>query len=1062
MMVGFHTNPVSRLLLAVVLSVGSVPLTAQKLYENIHFEHIPVPGTIHSSLTEDITRDEYGMMWIAKDALYRYDGRDFRKYDLILNDSTGFSPREISILTWDSLSHRLLIGTRNFGVVQYSYETDKLTRLPSKDGTPIVSDIAQTTDGIIVTSMTSGIFMLVNDTLVKAELPPDIRWPSEIVKGNGVVWISCQNEIIALRDRQVVHRLKFDDLRAFSNRNVRASCMAFDNKGNLWVGTERDGIVVLDTASRKVVRKFQPNQPPFYNPIVKIAQDNESLVWIATKGDGLIIYNPSDNSHRQILSNDRTTGSISGDHCTSIFMDPSGTVWVGAAGDINKYDRQQIKFSHYSHNPYEVNTLSDDNIRNVYFDGPDIIYACTSGGFMNIIDRASGRIQRVKPNVSSGNSFVAPMCVVRFDDNNLLVATTAGLLRYHTPSRSFKYFEPLERMTRGNHMRQIIRHNDNFHMLVGGNLVTYKSDKKEIVNYGNDPAIGYGSALAVDDKGRLWAGVQTGVSYSDAAQKSFSLIPLGQDIARPDSSFFLALSLQQMGDEMWVNSFNNGVYVIDLRSNPPRLIDRITTRSGLADNTVYATIPDGLGNVWITHNSGLSRYELKTRKFVHFTVSEGLQGDEFNRLAFSVNSRGEIAVGGTNGINVFDPGKIKIASTPKQVRLVDLTAFALRRYDDEPIYASLLNGASEVRVPHDFNSLRFSFLVPDYQEPARFSIQHRLEPFDNDWVETNRLTTPVYSNLLPGTYDFSVKVAAFTGDEIVSSVRVYIRPPYWQTWWFLGLAAIVVSFLVYSIIYSRIQATKRETQRLEELLKSRTREIEQSREELQNLNRKKDLIFSILSHDLRSPLTTLKGFLSLLIDNSDALTKDELQKYATNIRNSVTTSLDLIDNTLFWSLSQTGNIHCSPGQVQVGLIFDKIRDLYHLTAEKKRLTITFGTVNGLAVYADENMVYVLLRNLVSNAIKFTPETNSIIVDAVRQGALVSIRIKDHGVGMTKQEIDNIFTLDNPIVKKGTSSEKGTGLGLLLCKKFVELNHGQLLIESKPGEGSSFTVLLPSA
>jgi signal transduction histidine kinase len=108
------------------------------------------------------------------------------------------------------------------------------------------------------------------------------------------------------------------------------------------------------------------------------------------------------------------------------------------------------------------------------------------------------------------------------------------------------------------------------------------------------------------------------------------------------------------------------------------------------------------------------------------------------------------------------------------------------------------------------------------------------------------------------------------------------------------------------------------------------------------------------------------------------------------------------------------------------------------------------------------MVYVLLRNLVSNAIKFTPEMNSISIDAVQQGALVSIRIKDHGVGMTQQEVENIFTLDNPIVKKGTSSEKGTGLGLLLCKKFVEVNHGKLLIESKPGEGSSFTVILPAA
>jgi len=265
---------------------------------------------------------------------------------------------------------------------------------------------------------------------------------------------------------------------------------------------------------------------------------------------------------------------------------------------------------------------------------------------------------------------------------------------------------------------------------------------------------------------------------------------------------------------------------------------------------------------------------------------------------------------------------------------------------------------------------------------------------------------------------------------------------------------------VWSIIHSSVQSTRREKVRLEELLKVRTREIEQSREELANLNRKKDLIFSILSHDLRSPLTTLKGFLGLLIDNSDALSKEELQKYATNIRNSVTTSLDLIDNTLFWSLSQTGNIQCNPTPVQLSTVFEKIKGLYQLTAEKKHLTLNFPSTNGLAVYADENMVYVLLRNLVSNAIKFTPEMNTIRVDASENGESVSVSVKDSGVGMTSEEIEKLFLSDNPIVKKGTSSEKGTGLGLMLCKKFVEMNKGKLLIESQVGVGSVFTVVLP--
>jgi signal transduction histidine kinase/ligand-binding sensor domain-containing protein len=1050
-----------RLALVIFLSNQACLLIAQNIPDHILFDHLPVPGTIHSVLTEDITTDEYGMMWIAKDALYRYDGHDFKKYNFIANDSTVFNSRETTVLYWDQQAHRLLVGTRNFGVVQYNYVTDQLDRLATKGGVPAITDIAATAEGILVTSKASGIFRLENDTLVRATLPGDIVSPAQIIAGKKSTWIAAQNEIIVIRHGGPVERIRFEDMDTFANTPVRANCMTFDHLGRLWVGTERDGVAVVDTSMRKVIRKFLPTQEPFFSPIVQIVRDAGNLMWIGTKGSGLIICDPVDYQVRHIRSNDRAPRSLTGDHCSSIFLDATGIVWIGSSGDINKYDRQQIKFKLYNHNPFDDNSLSDDGVRNIYFDDEETIYVLTAGGFINVINRKTGKIERIRPVTIDSNAPSAPMCIVRYDKENMLVSTSNGLLRYHTKSKSLRFFEPLKHITPGSYMRQIIRHQDTFYMLLGGSVLRYTPLSGEIVTYGEESNIQSASALAVDDENRLWAGTRHGVAYSDPGQKKFNVITLGKDMARPDSALFMALSLQQIGNELWINSFNYGTYVIDLRQEPPAVVSHFTAQSGLGDNTIYASIPDARGNVWITHNSGLTCYDPQTRMFARFFVSEGLQNEEFNRLAFSLSPAGLIAVGGTSGLNVFDPEKIVISSRPQQIRLIDLTAFSLNSFDEQPLRASLLGEPNEVQVPHNFNSLRFSFQVPDYQTPARYEIHYKLEPFDKHWVKTSQLTTTVYANLLPGVYDFSVRAISHTGEETVAHVTVSVIPPYWKRWWFLVLSAIICSFLVYSVIYSRVQANKRETRRLESLLKFRTREIEQSREDLANLNRKKDLIFSILSHDLRSPLTTLKGFLGLLIDNSDALTKEELQKYATNICNSVTTSLDLIDNTLFWSLSQTGTIHCIPAQLSVSVLFDKIRDLYQLTAEKKRISIAFAEVNGMSVMADENMVHVVLRNLVSNAIKFTPELNSVIVDATRVDGMVSIRIKDHGVGMSQHEIDNIFTLDNPIVKKGTSSEKGTGLGLLLCKKFVELNKGKLQIESRLGEGSTFTVLLPA-
>jgi signal transduction histidine kinase len=550
--------------------------------------------------------------------------------------------------------------------------------------------------------------------------------------------------------------------------------------------------------------------------------------------------------------------------------------------------------------------------------------------------------------------------------------------------------------------------------------------------------------------------------YSDLKRENFNVVKFDHDHIRPDSSAFFPLSIQAIGNNLWVNSFNNAIYIIDQTLDPPRVTERLTSDVGLPDNTVYASIPDGMGKVWISHNSGVSSYDEHSHQFTHFSVSEGLQDEEFNRLAYFKSPSGEIMLGGINGLNIFDPTKIKLPELNLSVKLIDAISYPLNKPSVVGNEHSLIKLKGQLQLPFDNNSLQFSFFVPDFHEPIRHRIRYRLEPFDATWIDADRLTSGTYTNLNPGNYTFTVKVTDPAGREAVDKVDIIITPPYWKTWWFMTLFGIGCSLLVTSIIFSSVQSSRREKARLEELLKVRTHEIEQSREELENLNRKKDLIFSILSHDLRSPLTTLKGFLGLLIDHSDSLSKADLQRYATSIRNSVTTSLDLIDNTLFWSLSQTGNIQCTPTSVQLTSVFEKIKGLYQLTAERKHLTINFPNTNGLAVFADENMVYVLFRNLVSNAIKFTPEMNTIRVEAYDNGEDVSVSIKDSGIGMTSEEINKIFLFDNPMVKKGTSSEKGTGLGLILCKKFVEANRGKLLIESKPGVGSVFTVVLPKA
>lgn len=1050
-----------RLLTYVVLSLYANLSFCQQLPSQIAFEHVSVPGTMASGLTDDILQDPYGMMWIAKDALYRYNGKEFRKYDVVYPDSSFFSTREITRLFWDEKADRLLIGTRNYGVVQYSYKDDRVQRIPNRDGVPIINDIAKAGDRIWITSFSSNFFTIVNDTLVKVNPSSELRNPTRAITVGKEIWVGCLNEVVAIRGNKVRRRIQLANYNSFTPNSLRASALTFDRRGRLWIGTERDGILVLDTASEKLLKRFSPKEPPFHNPITCITEDRTGLIWVATKGEGLVLYSTDTDTFRQVTRTEFDEGSLSGENCTSIFVDATGIVWVGSSGDVNKYDRTKIKFNLYRHHPYQPNSLSDDNIRNIYQDENGIIFLATSAGYINAIDRAHNTISHYKVAVSKLKDFILPLSITGLDEHRLLVGTSEGLLLFDKTTKKFSIFPPLATETAGLSIRQIIRHNGKYYMLLRGRVIEFDPATNNKKLYGADQKIANASCIAFDPMRRLWVGTRGGLIYSDATLRSFNVINLPHDEDRPDSSFFLTLSMQPIENDLWVNSFNNGIFVLDLAQDPPRLTERITTENGLPDNTVYATVPDSQGKVWITHNRGLSQYDPHKHRFIHFTTSEGLQDEEFNRLAFFKSRSGEIMLGGINGINIFDPATIALSPINTDISMVSMKVHAPREITNQKVL-SLFGDPAPIRLDHDHNSVQFEFFVPDYHDPIRYKVRYKLEPLDKQWIETDKFSSNTYTNLPAGDFTFTTKAIGVDGNERFASVSFHIAPPFWRTWWFLTLTALAMALVVYAIIHFNIVAAQREKDRLEKLLRVRTSEIEQSREELANLNRKKDLIFSILSHDLRSPLTTLKGFLGLLIDNSDAMSKEELHKYAINIRNSVTTSLDLIDNTLFWSLSQTGNIQYSPTVVAVAPVLEKIKGLYQLTAEKKQIAMNFAPVNGLAVRADENMVYVLLRNLVSNAIKFTPEKNSIHVDAFQENEHVVIKVKDSGVGMTSEEINKIFMLDNPMVKKGTSSEKGTGLGLLLCKKFIELNNGKLLIESKEGKGSSFTVVLPAA
>jgi signal transduction histidine kinase len=234
----------------------------------------------------------------------------------------------------------------------------------------------------------------------------------------------------------------------------------------------------------------------------------------------------------------------------------------------------------------------------------------------------------------------------------------------------------------------------------------------------------------------------------------------------------------------------------------------------------------------------------------------------------------------------------------------------------------------------------------------------------------------------------------------------------------------------------------------------------ESERKLNELNSTKDKLFSIIAHDLRSPFNNIIGFSELLIEKVNDDTFTESEKFLTIINSSATNTLILLDNLLNWAKYQTGKINFKPVKIVFSNIILEVLKLEKSIAKAKNISLNYFTADEIEVYADENMLKIILRNLISNAIKFTKPGGEIRVFAILLKDWVEITISDNGIGINEEKLKELFNTSSNSSTTGTANEKGSGLGLMLCKDFIETHKGKIWAESKEGKGSEFKFTLP--
>jgi signal transduction histidine kinase len=243
---------------------------------------------------------------------------------------------------------------------------------------------------------------------------------------------------------------------------------------------------------------------------------------------------------------------------------------------------------------------------------------------------------------------------------------------------------------------------------------------------------------------------------------------------------------------------------------------------------------------------------------------------------------------------------------------------------------------------------------------------------------------------------------------------------------------------------------------LENKVKERTYDLEVANSQLLELNATKDKFFNIVAHDLKNPFTSLLGSSELLFQNIDLLDRDDIRKLSLLLNDSAKSGYAILQNLLDWSRSQTGLLKINPEKFNLKQLIDENISNMELFWSNKEIQIVSEVSSDIYIYADKNMIETVLRNLISNSLKFSYRSGKVIVKAIINQEEIIISVKDFGTGIPCEEIEKLFRIDTKFSLPGTENEQGTGLGLKLCKEFVEMQNGRIWVESEDGKGSEFS------
>ena len=1054
---------------------------AQHQSPKLQFKHIKNEDGLSNSTIEAIFQDQRGFMWFGtRDGLNRYDGYQILVYKSDAKDPHSISDNYITCL-YEDQQHTLWIGTLN-GLNKYDPILNQFTTYKNDPSQPqslshnhitgIYEDqpgrlwISTLGGGINLFAPRTGSFKALRKSqglssdevqcffedqqhnfwigtsrglhllnrerhkLTAIPMPGDGKggaYPSiHAIKADQTGQLllgTSDNGLIVYQPRErsfVQHTHRVANRHSISSNLIRSILVG--KNGNIWIGSINGGLDVFEPSSGKFYNhQNEPDNPRSLSQrtVSAIFEDNQGNTWIGTHRGGVNLYMPKTEKFA-LFRQEPKPNSLSYNDVKAFCEDRFGNIWIGTdGGGLNRFERSTQAFRHYKYNPFDARSIGSNEVLDVFEDSAGRLWVGAWGGGLNLYNRDRDDFTRFQHQARDSQSISSNYIQKIFEDRekNLWVATYFGGLNLFDPEK--KRFHRITRSRSGKTS------------LFGNNVVSINEDPL----------------------GNIWIGTDDGgLNCLNQASGEFTHY-FHKGEKKPD----LRVIFVDRKGNLWVGQA--GLYRFDRQRNTFSLF---TEKAGLASEFIKGIAEDERGNLWISTSNGLTQIHPETLNFRKYNTADGLQGLEFEANAFLKTKDGQLFFGGVNGFNAFYPRDILTNQYRPPVYVTDFHLYNQKVIPGKPgsPLQRDISLTDKIVLTHKQATFSFGYAALNYTAAENNHYAYKLENWDKDWNEVNHEKRASYTNVSPGEYTFRVKASNNDGiwNETGRSIKVVILPPFWATWWFRTLVALVLAAGFYAYYRFRREL---EIKKLEE----------QKKEELHQLQLQ---FFTNISHEFRTPLSLILGPIEKLLKEETRLA--QRRDYQVIQRNT-NRLLHLINELMDFRKSETGvlRLHVMEGNVEWFL--QEIAEEFSVLAQEKNITFAVKQAHTLqGTWFDRQILEKILINLISNSFKYTPNGGAITLetfDALEKFKpvfanelsikhdyagknYIYFRVADNGIGISKDSIAHLFERFYRIA----DSHLGSGIGLAFVKSLTALHKGQIFVYSERQKGTEIIIGIP--